>query len=948
MGSSIGELYVTLSGQDNGFLSLTAKAEAAVDKLEEPIAALGAAARAVEPAISSVGAAVAELAPPAQAVAATAPTAARGLDALGAAAASGAVALGKEATQAADLAEWLAAITEATQATATATERMEIRQQKMRGEMRQTSEQAGETNKVLDAMAKLFLTGRTISFLGDSLQSFVEAERVSRRLEQALTQLHGEMGGFEGVLSEYADATERATGVDGDFIQSIQQLLVQMKIAPNEVNRVTQAAIDLAAATGGDAKQAAVLLAKASAENVAELKRWGIEVDEAKVATEGFTAVLSEVERVYGGTANQISDAERAIVANQAAWGDLKEAIGQTVAQLLTFQSGSKSTVSILDGLTELLTQKTTDGVYDYSQRVDELNKARDKEIRLTEAVREAEEELQKLKGSAFYETQKQSLEQLNAALKEAEIQRKRLMGVDVSAVAPTMVFGDEDAIDIVTDKWKRQEEAVKAATEAYERFSRAAEKASDYANAQDTRAASIASQAEDQSFKMAMGVEAAELDANAFIEHMNQEMAKADMALGASTISADARSAAEAWQASLNDAKSAAEQTARAAAVAAEASEAAWESIGSKALGSLGKLGSTISNAMGAAAGGPFAVIASLLLDLATSSEQFKPILEMVSGIFIELANAVGQLLPPLKPLIGSLGVVATSIISALTPILVEVGDVLQQLAPSFMVLGATVAALAPILEVFIKPFLEIQKVIAHALFPVLKTTAIIILTAAKAIGTAWNAIVGGVQWVLHQIGKLPAIGDAADELADSMDGLRVNTDAMGRQIKSIKEMTFDSAMQDASNAADHFGQTTRDAAESADNAAESLDNVPAAWRKNLRVFQAQDGQAGPGGGNGGIVPPKLPNGGAPERPPRPGQETNPVSGSPSAGGSGFLGGGVGQAVNVVMNITGYDIQEAVANAHSLYDRLMGRRGASSTGLSVATNSMKPFGAGA
>jgi hypothetical protein len=943
-GTSIGELYVTLAAQDEGFLAFTAKAEEAVDKLEKPVAALGAAAKATQAPVAAIGAALGASATPTARAAGAAVQASAALHELETAAQATTEKVVREAAGVWALEPPLEAVAATAPKAADGTAAVGTSAEKTAGSAKKAAEEAGGMAKAMDALGKLFVADQIAGFLGDAVQSFLDAERVSRRLEQAMQQLHGEMGGFTQVLSGYADATERATGVDGDFIQSIQQLLLQMKIAPNEVNRVTQAAIDLAAATGGDAKQAAVLLAKASAENVAELKRWGIEVDEAKVKTEGFTAVLSEVERVYGGTANQISDAERAIVANQAAWGDLKEAIGQTVAQLLTFTDGSKSTVSVLDGLTELLTQKTTDSVYDYSQRVEQLNKARDKEIRLTEAVREAEEELQKLNGSAFYETQKKSLDELNEALRQAELERKKLMGMDVSTVAPTLTFSDEDAVDIESDFWKRKQAAADAATEAYERFSRAAEKASQYAASQSAREFNVSVEADNQTMRMLSAKDAAELEANEFIERMNKEMAEVDAAAQKAQLGADAQNAAESWQTMFNESKAAAEQAARAAAAAEEASRQAWESIGSKALGSLGKLGNTIANAAAAAAGGPFAVLASALLDLSMGSEEFKPILEMAEGIFIELARTVGQLLPPLQPLIGSLGTLATTVMSALGPILVEVGDVLQQLAPSFMVLAATVAAFAPILEVLIKPFLEIQKVIAQALFPVLKNTALVLLNIAKTIGSAWNAVVGGIQWILHQIGKLPVIGDAADNLADSMDNLIVNTDAMGRQIKAIKEMTFDSAMEDASSAADDFGQTARDAADAAREAGESLGNVPSAWRKAQRVFESQDSQSGPSGGGAPTAPPPRSGGGSVYAP-RPGVETGPATPLPVvSGGPGLVQNMADRVMNVAINVTGYDLEQGMKNAQSLYERLLSRRGATSTGLSVATANMKPF----
>lgn len=815
-------------------------------------------------------------------------------------------------------------------------------------------------------------TGQVTQFLSDSVASFLEAEKVSMRLELALRQTHGELIGFASSLSTWADATERATGVDGDFITSIQQLLVQMKIAPNQVNRLTQAALDLAAATGGSARQAANLLARASAENAEELKRWGVKVDEAKVQAEGFTAVLEEVERVYGGTSQQMNEASRAISENRAAWGDLKEAIGSTLVEMVSLQAGGRRTVTILDGLTEFFSSKKAEEVERYRQRVDALSAARDKEARLTEAVRESQAELESLKGSPFYEAQAAALGKLNEELLAAEQRRKALLGFDTGP-APVMSFADEDGLTVETDLWKKREEFAEAATEAYERFARAAQRASDTAAGVDARQSSAgmaaAAAAEAASFK-AIEMEAqfaseVEALARAAAEESAEAMARAARA--------EEQSAAEAFQRMYRESRAFAEAAAR-------ASQQAFSEIGDRLLSSLGEGAQIVQRAVQAGmAGGPMAAIASVAVDLLSRSKSFEQLVATLNGLMQKLADSLGPLVEPLIPLVGAVGLLVEPLAQLAGSFGALLVEAVEPLTPMIVLVATVVQGLIPVLSLLMQASLVVQQPLAmlggpvlRGLFDVLKFVGTMVLEVVTGLGNAWNGIVGAVQTVFRELADISVFGKHPlgflDDWAAELVGAKVNTHAMAKELAELTGLSYELAL---AKAKEHAATLANYEAQKKAN--QELSNVPQRWRRALRAAQAEDRQGPPTSGSppwaggstgGGAPPPPGTHGASPAYPPV--TVTVPGGGSfttypgaptpslPVPGGGGFrfpggfnMGAQAAPAVaSVTFNINGYEIGPALEEAQRRLLDGTARRSYGTSGSVTSTASLL-FGGG-
>ncbi|WP_426747270.1 hypothetical protein VZQ01_06850 [Myxococcus faecalis] len=283
-----------------------------------------------------------------------------------------------------------------------------------------------------------------------------------------------------------------------------------------------------------------------------------------------------------------------------------------------------------------------------------------------------------------------------------------------------------------------------------------------------------------------------------------------------------------------------------RLAAAAAKAMRDARETLVSGLTSAFGRIKELVdyfkmgTQASGSAWGGLAAAIAKLL----TESKGFADLVTMVLNIVQRVADGLGKLLTPLEPVIGALGYIADVLMTALEPLLNYVGQALSYLAPPLVIVGKLLEGLAPLLNVLMMPLSLLQDA-AKGLFLVLKFVSIVLLMVVKLISDVWNAVIKAVQWVLRQLGKvLEWFGTKAlTNLADKLEGMKVNTDAMGESMRNLQNTTWDSANAQARQTAEVLKGTA-----ALEKMNEALTNVPSAWRIALRRYQLQDTADGPG----------------------------------------------------------------------------------------------------
>lgn len=165
-------------------------------------------------------------------------------------------------------------------------------------------------------------------FMKDGVKGALEQEAAQRRLATSLRMAGDSSGFYTGKLIEQAESVEALTGTNAEHVEAIQALLAQMGVAPAQIERMTNAALRLANATGQDATQAARLLARANNEGSDELKKYGINVDDATFAARGFESVLEQVEQRFAPLETTIPEQVRQMNALNAAWDDFSKAVG--------------------------------------------------------------------------------------------------------------------------------------------------------------------------------------------------------------------------------------------------------------------------------------------------------------------------------------------------------------------------------------------------------------------------------------------------------------------------------------------------------------------------------------------------------------------------------------------------------------------------------------------
>ncbi|GHG79634.1 hypothetical protein [Comamonas sp. JC664] len=348
---------------------------------------------------------------------------------------------------------------------------------------------------------------------------------------------------------------------------------------------------------------------------------------------------------------------------------------------------------------------------------------------------------------------------------------------------------------------------------------------------------------------------------------------------------------------------------------------------------------------ATGFAAGGPMGAIGAVVGELLLQSEAFKTLMEMVSVVIGSVADALGAILVPLQPLVGAIFLVIDAVVTTLTPVFTVLGELVEPLVPPLVMLGQLFQGLSPLLSALaqavmlvIAPLNLIAGPALKGLFEVLKFVATIVLYIAQALGKVWNAIIRAVQSVIRGISKaVEWLGiDALKDFANSLDRLKVDTDAMGESLAALRDTTWETAEAKARETAEVLRNTA-----ALQKATEALSNVPAAWRVNLRRFEAQDAQEGPSNAATPTPqpPPPAPSSGGTRAPAAPGdgilrnaggeelpdwKQPNDPRNRYSKAGLADTGDGAGTVVQVTQHITGYDIDEALEAGMRTVQRLL------------------------
>lgn len=193
------------------------------------------------------------------------------------------------------------------------------------------------------AVAKAFQT--VASAASACTTAYSAQELAERKLQTTLKATQSAVGMTAGELLDLADALSSVTTYSDQEILAVEQMLAATRqIGAEVMPEATQAVLDMAAATGEDATNAAQRLAQALSDPAGEiesLKEAGIQlteeqkkniqkVQEQNGVYEAQKLILREVAGTYGGMAQSIADTDTGKLQQIGnVWRDIKEGLGE-------------------------------------------------------------------------------------------------------------------------------------------------------------------------------------------------------------------------------------------------------------------------------------------------------------------------------------------------------------------------------------------------------------------------------------------------------------------------------------------------------------------------------------------------------------------------------------------------------------------------------------------
>lgn len=174
-----------------------------------------------------------------------------------------------------------------------------------------------------------------IDFTKQSIAAASEQEDATHRLNTAL-QLQGfYTEATSKKLVSMAQAFQTNTKYGDENIENVMQRLIAVgDVLPGQMERVTKATLDYAAATGRDLPTAANVVSKAMAGFTGELSRYGIFIDQSTPKSQKAEAALKALEKHFGGSAQKdVETYSGRIEQMKNRYNDLQEAIGQIVIE---------------------------------------------------------------------------------------------------------------------------------------------------------------------------------------------------------------------------------------------------------------------------------------------------------------------------------------------------------------------------------------------------------------------------------------------------------------------------------------------------------------------------------------------------------------------------------------------------------------------------------------
>lgn len=187
-------------------------------------------------------------------------------------------------------------------------------------------------NNILGAAGISVGLSAGVQFLKDSFAEFANAEKATKDLKFALTNVGGEGAEALEKLTNQADALEESLGLfESEDIQVLQKELVNLGASSSQIEALTPKILDLAKATGKDLGEATDIAIKAINGQTKGLKSVGLEFEDTGNKTENYNILLEKLDKFQGAAAASADTLEGKQQRLSIVWGNAKEAVGEFI-----------------------------------------------------------------------------------------------------------------------------------------------------------------------------------------------------------------------------------------------------------------------------------------------------------------------------------------------------------------------------------------------------------------------------------------------------------------------------------------------------------------------------------------------------------------------------------------------------------------------------------------
>jgi phage-related protein len=163
---------------------------------------------------------------------------------------------------------------------------------------------------VMTGFAAGGVAGAAISAIGQiaqglewSVQEATDSEQAFKNLSEAVNRSGTAWSTVESATRSYLTQLQATTVYSDEALAGMVERLLTFGMTYEEAMAAAGAALDLAAAKHMDLESAASLVGKAIDGNSATLKRYGVDVEVVKDATDKFTPVITALNEQFGGAA---------------------------------------------------------------------------------------------------------------------------------------------------------------------------------------------------------------------------------------------------------------------------------------------------------------------------------------------------------------------------------------------------------------------------------------------------------------------------------------------------------------------------------------------------------------------------------------------------------------------------------------------------------------------